>query len=293
MLWTDLAHLTNAYHQNAELWQRLKDIANKLERSSGQGVPLPRQDSATARSMRCALILASLMRMIDYYIFQPNYVLQVESSFRDDLLREAEKNSAGESYRRAILLSISPEDQVRTLNERVFGVVDATARLVDGIFVGEKGNELRSDLQVFVNQAATTWQHIQQLQDKFETSMRPTEDEGLDWSTFPVEDSERTDNKSLSTSSRNSDRAVLVIFPRLYMVKDAKPKPVTSGIVLMKSQTVGAAQEVRSEAESESTFGRGPFEGTRRRDSLLMNDSMANRRAATFLGPVTTNGQSR
>ena len=51
--------------------------------------------------MRCALVLAWLMQLIDSELFQPSYIVPVESDVGGDLLRETVRDSRGESFRRA------------------------------------------------------------------------------------------------------------------------------------------------------------------------------------------------
>jgi hypothetical protein len=237
--------------------------------------------------MRCVLVLAWLMQLIVSELFQPNYIIPVESGVRNYLLREAVKDSRNESFRRAFLLSVFPEEQIRILDERAASVFHRIMSLIEGIIDADQATAFQSDLQGFIKLAYTDWEVIQRLQDRFEPSIDYTVDDSFDWYTIPFEESEGSNNEGASAASSTSDEPVLVVFPRICIVKDADPKPVTPGIVLMKSQTETAAQEVRSEAPKSPTFGRGPqsfSRDDRRRDSIIMNNSPANRNAATFLG---------
>ena len=254
--------------------------------------------------MRCALVLAWLMQLIDFELFQPNYIVPVENGIRGNLLREAVRDSRSESFRRAFLLSIFPEEQTQILDKRAASVSNSIMWLVEGIIETDQATAFESELQGFIRLACTAWKAIQRLHGRFEPNMDYTVDDSFDWQTLPLEDFEGSNNDGVSTASSTSDvaasspsdEAVLVVFPRMYIVKDAEPKPVTPGIVLMKSQTVTAAQEARSEAPKSPTFGRGPLSLSRddhRRDSIIMNDSLANRNAATFLGQGVPNGQLR
>ena len=279
-----------------ELLERLKHVSNSVKYVSDlEIVPLPRRDSVAARDMRCALVLAWLMQLIVSELFEPNYIIPAGSGFRNYLLHEAMRDSRSESFRRAFLLSVFPEEQTRTLNECAGSIVNRIMWLINGIIDTEQATALQVDLQGFIKHACTLWQAVQRLQDRFEPNMDYTVDDSFDWSNFPLEESEGSENDGASASS-NSDQAVLVVFPRMYIVKDAEPKPVTPGTVLMKSQTVTAAQEVRSEAPKSPTFGRGPptfSRDDRRRDSIIMNNSLPNRNAPPFLGQGVPNGQVR
>ena len=236
------------------------------------------------------------MQLIDSELFQPSYIVPVESDIRGDLLREAMRDSRGESFRRAILLSVSPEEQTRAAHKRAASVFDRIMWLVEGNVEHDQVAALKPDLQRFIGLACNVWRDIQKLQDRFEPNMDYTVDDGFDWGTLPFENYESSDNEGVSAASNASDEALLVVFPRIYIVKDAEPKPVTPGIVLMKSQTKAAAQEARSEVPKSPTFGKGPLNWSRserRRDSIIMNDSLAGRNATTFLGQEAPNGLLR
>ena len=244
------------------------------------------------------------MQLINSELFQPNYIVPTEIDVRDDLRREAVRDSRSESYRRAFLLSVCPEEQIRVLDERATSVFDSIMWLVDDTIPADQATALKSGLQRFIKLACTTWQDIQRLHDRFEPNMDYAVDNSVDWLKLPLEDSDRSNNQGSSAASSTSDaagsgttdKAVLVVFPRMYLVKDAEPKPVTPGIVLMESQTRTAAQEVDTEAPKSPTFARGPLNIARsghRRDSLVMDNSMANRNAGTFLGQGAPNGPSR
>lgn len=238
--------------------------------------------------MRCALILAWLMRRIDLELFQPDYIVPVESGIRSYLLREAMRDSRRESFRRAFLLSVYPDEQERNQKKRIANICHSIMWLVDGIIEADQATALGSDLRVFIEQACTVWQEIQRLEDRFEPHMDYAIDDSFDWETLTFEDSEGSKKRGTSAANNTSDEPVLVIFPRMYIVKDAEPKSVTSGIVLTKSQTATAAQEARSEAPKSPTFGRAP-----RRDSIATNDTLPKENILSFLGQGLLNGQLR
>jgi hypothetical protein len=236
------------------------------------------------------------MRLINSELFQPNYIVPVESGIRSYLSREAIRDSRIESFRRAFLLSVFPEQQTRTLEERAANVIDNIMWLVKGVIGVHQATALQSDLQTIVNLACTDWHAVQRLQDKFEPNMDYTGDDIFDWGTLEFETFTGSNSDAVSAAGSTLDEAVLVVFPRMYIVKDTEPKPVTSGIVLMKSQTEAASQQFRSEAPKSPAFGRGPSilsRDGRRRDSMIMNDPMANRNATSFLDQGVPNGPSR
>jgi hypothetical protein len=65
--------------------------------------------------------------------------------------------------------------------------------------------------------------------------------------------------KKSTVRNPNADDILLVIFPRIYIVADNEPDPVTAGIVLMKSQSEAAFKEIETEDVSSPTTGKpGP-----------------------------------
>jgi hypothetical protein len=60
-------------------------------------------------------------------------------------------------------------------------------------------------------------------------------------------------------TASEQDDILLMIFPRIYFVGDSEPDPVTQGVVLMKSQSAAAAEEIEKKHPSSPTAGRpGP-----------------------------------
>lgn len=234
------------------------------------------------------------MQLVDFEIFQPNYLVAAECNLRESLLREAVRDGRSEAFRRAFLLSVSPEEQTRIMEKRASNIFESIISLVDGIIDPQQATALRTDLQAFIKLSCTVWRAIQRLQDRFEPNMDHTVDASIDWLTLPLEGDESSTTDQSSSTGESPDDAVLVVFPRMYIAKNAEPKPVTSGVVLMRSQTLIAAQEARSEASTSPTFGRGApvwSRGERRRDSIVMTDSLATRNVAPFLGQGAPNGQ--
>jgi len=55
---------------------------------------------------------------------------------------------------------------------------------------------------------------------------------------------------------REDDAALLAIFPRIYIAKDADPDPLTSGIVLRKSQSIAATRELEKDKSNSLSLGK-------------------------------------
>ena len=259
-------------------------------------VPLPRKNSITASNMRCALILAYLVRMLDQEIFQPNYIVHDEIDVRGVLLREAVRNSRKESFRRAFLLAVCPEEQSQILQKRAANVVGEVMRLVHGLIETDQVAALQSDLQDFTRSACTVWRAVQRLEERFEPNLEFAVDTGIDWQKLQMHGEEHLNAAEAPATSAAADEVVLVIFPRVYIAKDAPPQPVTPGVVLRKSQTIAAERELRTEDPPSPTFGREYQSWSRadrvRRESMAMNGPLANRNITSFLAQGLGNGKS-
>lgn len=75
----------------------------------------------------------------------------------------------------------------------------------------------------------------------------------------------RLDDRFAVAGGKNTPRAserddvLLVIFPRVYVIADNDPDPVTSGVMSMKSQSAAAAKEIETKHPSGPAAGRpGP-----------------------------------
>ena len=146
------------------------------------------------------------MQLIDVEIFQPNYIVEVESGVREDLLQEAVKDSQSESFRRAFLLSVFPDQQTRILERRAVSILENITRLVEGIIEAEQVAALKLDLKGFIRLAYTNWKAIQRLHDRFEPNMYYTVDDGIDWGALPLDDHEQAKNEGDSAATQHLRR---------------------------------------------------------------------------------------
>ena len=100
-------------NQNYGSWKKLKENEILQHR-----IPLPSTNTSAAKHMRIATILAILARSIDNHIFQPTYLLEEDSGIRELLLREAVSCSKRESFCRALLGKMLPDEQADAARER-------------------------------------------------------------------------------------------------------------------------------------------------------------------------------
>jgi hypothetical protein len=209
--------------------------------------------------MRIATILAILARCINQYIFQPTYILDEEDEIRPLLVRLAAVKSEKESFFRALLLSIFPEEQTENAVKAVERVVKEVASCVWGLLSVAQYENFRLDLAQVAQQACDAWRSMQYAKEKFELYFDLTYYEDLPWHVLRFEEGGACAREQASTGISKGDEELLVIFPRVYVVENAEPDPITNGVVLMKSQTTAAAEEIERNNPSSPTAGKaGP-----------------------------------
>ncbi|KAF2723674.1 hypothetical protein K431DRAFT_344556 [Polychaeton citri CBS 116435] len=262
------ADLTETSLHDEGLWMRLTSI--------NENVPLPRSNSPAAKDIRCAVILAIIFYEIDRLIFLPTYLEEAEH-LRPFLFSQARQDSHQEAFCRSALLSLSTIKQIRNGKERVDQLVSKFVDFVHGVYARGQDENLRGDFRKLVESAQTAWIAIRQLRPCYEPSMNPRHDRYDSWQTLSFQNG----NSGVATASSNGDRtkskAVLVVFPGLFVAKqnnallsskeESVPETVTRGIVFRESQTATAAEEVAQQEQSSPTRWTKSLTFGRRRDS--------------------------
>lgn len=222
-------------------------------------IPLPQSNSPAAKQMRIAAMLSVLARCINLHLFKPAYLFDDESEIRGLLVRLAVANSKKESFCRASLLSIFPEDQARNAAEAVERVIREVSWSIRKLISDAQFDRFKLDLEKVVHQARDTWQLIQCTREKFEAYFELRHYDEIEWQPLRFDDRIAVAGKKNTLRASERDDALLVIFPRIYVVADDEPDPVTSGVVLTKSQSAAAAEEIETKHPSSPTTGRpGP-----------------------------------
>ena len=196
--------------------------------------------------MRIAAMLAILARCINQHLFKPTYLLDNEGETRGLLIRLAVVNSKKESFCRAFLLSTFPEDQARNAAEAVERVVREVSWSVRKLISDAQFDRFRLDLEKVVHQAHNTWQLVQCTREKFEAYFELRHYDEIEWQPLSFDDRIAVAGKKNTPRASERDDILLVIFPRIYVIADNEPDPVTSGVVLMKSQSAAAAEEIET-----------------------------------------------
>lgn len=209
--------------------------------------------------MRIAAMLGILARCINQHIFQPTYLLDEEDEIRRLLVRLAVADSKKESFCRALLLSIFPEIQAKNAAKAVERVVQEVSECVRKLISNTQYDRFKLDLKDVVFQAYNAWQLVQRTKEKFEPIFELRYYDEIEWRSLKLDDSSAVAGKEKAMKAPERDDVLLVIFPRIYVVADSEPDPVTPGVVLMKSQAAAAAEEIQRAYPSSPTAGRpGP-----------------------------------
>jgi hypothetical protein len=204
--------------------------------------------------MRIAAILAILARSINNHIFQPTYILEEDSDIRELLLRQAVVCSRRESFCRALLLKMFPDEQADSAKERVKRVAADVIKEVQDLLPPDNAERFKSELEQIAKSARDIWWGIQRTSERFEYSFELVHQD-IDWEPLSFANGEQIP----PSDGGSRDEELLVVFPRLYVVEDDEPEAITPGIVLRRSQLAVAARELEKDRVSNSTFGKPPL----------------------------------
>lgn len=264
------------------MWSGFKD-----EEMLGGKIPIPQSNTVDAKNMRVAAILAILARSVDRNIFQPTYHLGPNSGLRELFVQQATKNSRRESWCRALLLPMFPQYQEAVAADRCAKVVHEVMSIVQGLLPGEQIDRFRIRLNQFTESAIDAWKRIQRIKEKLESDFDMTVYEEMRWQALKLDGGTVSNGEGAEVNGiEDTSEVRLVVFPRLYVVDDTKTVPVTTGVVLKKSQCEGAQREMDDTQPGSPVIGRPLDAGARRRFSR--NDGVAlngpTTQGKTFLG---------
>ncbi|KAF3050543.1 hypothetical protein E8E11_010564, partial [Didymella keratinophila] len=148
-------------------WTRLRD--NDIFKHQ---IPLPQSNTHAARTSRTAVVLGTLTRLVDKFIFQPTYLLDEESGLRETLRDQAAVDPMKERYIRGILLSMLLEDQETNSEGAIRLVIKELLETADvqTLLPPEALTTFTNSLNTFVRQCQEEWKVIQRGKQKLEPS---------------------------------------------------------------------------------------------------------------------------
>ncbi|KAH8725400.1 hypothetical protein GQ44DRAFT_726853 [Phaeosphaeriaceae sp. PMI808] len=231
-------------------WGKLRENPNVHFR-----LPLPQSNTDAAKGMRAIAVLTTLVRLIDKHIFQPSYLLDEGSGFRELLCHQATQDQKKERFIRGILLAMVPDqpdkyakEHIRWISEDLF-----VGAGVNYILPREVKAAFEEDLNKLLGQIQVLWQTVQYGQQRLEPNFEYDHSSTPPWNHFGLQASRKGGKQSAPTLSADiQDDEAFVIFPRLYIMQSA-PEPITGGTIVRKSQLRTAELELRS------SLTNGPF----------------------------------
>lgn len=215
------------------------------------------------------------------YIFQPTCILEEDDEIRLLLIRLAVMNSKKESFCRGLLLSMDPEEQTKIASKRVERVIKEVAWFVRDLLSVVQYESFKLSLEKVVQRACDFWRIIQYAREKFEPYFELNHYNDFEWQPLRFEGGEQS-----MLRSSNGDEELLVIFPRIYIIEDDEPDPITHGVVLMKSQSTAAAEEEEAERRKASSPTAGKA-APKSRSNKTRNKSISLNGGNDFLSQLT------
>ncbi|KAF2195054.1 hypothetical protein K469DRAFT_2802 [Zopfia rhizophila CBS 207.26] len=236
-------------------------------------IPLPQSNSAIAKEMRIAKVLAIFAKLVDKYIFQPTYLLIEKSRFRELLRRLASFDPEKERFARGMMLSVFPHEQDEGDKSMVDWVIVHLMETagVDDILAAEDIPRFEDELEVLLVRAQEVWRSVLRSTQSLGPGFGFADAPNFQWQTFEFQVANITEGAEAipPVTATSAEEEPFVIFPRIYLLK-GEPEPITAGTVLLETQLRAARQEFR-----ESNF-KTPFT----EPTLSPHNSKPNRRAS-------------
>jgi hypothetical protein len=195
--------------------------------------------------MRAVVLQAILSASLVRKVFTVTYQMEEDGEFRDLLLALAEVDGCKESFLRGMLASLPEENELIVIKKRVKAVVYEVSDHVRDLLGRDQGEFLRSELESVVDKAAQIWKSIQKKESRFEADTDTRYDTRWQWNAVEfVNESGTFTVRDVPATSFAQNDAEIVLFPRVFIVKEERDIPVSPGVVLQSSQMVRARQEL-------------------------------------------------
>lgn len=221
-------------------------------------VPLPPSNSREAKNMRAVFLQAILAASLVRKIFTVTYQIEEDGEFRDLLLALAEADACKESFLRGMLASLPEENEMTIIKKRVKAVVVEVSGHARHLLGRGQAESLRSELESIVDKAAQVWKSIQRKESRFETDADTRYDTQWQWRAveFSSYENDALTLRDVPATSYAQNDAEIVLFPRVYIVKEEIDTPVFPGVVLQSSQMVRAREELDRTRKTSRLFER-------------------------------------
>jgi hypothetical protein len=195
--------------------------------------------------MRAVVLQAILSASLVQKVFTVTYQMEEEGEFRELLLALAEVDSCKESFLRGMLAFLPEENEVIVIKKRVKAVVSEVSDHIRDLLGRGQGKFLRPELESVADKAAQIWKNIQKKESRFEADTDTRYDTRWQWNAVEFANESGTFTvRDVSATSFAQNDAEIVLFPRVFIVKEERDIPVFPGVVLQSSQMFRARQEL-------------------------------------------------
>lgn len=216
--------------------------------------PIPYSNTRAAKQMRTFLVMAVLARSLINHIFTPTYIVKEESELRD-LLFEIPDNARKE-FLRGMVMSLFERKQREIAPQRVSTVVREVLSPVQDLLGLDAAQKFSLELKSKIQEAEDIWWDLQRHKSHFEAEVK-CEIEGGEWQSVQFSnDSDQMGSRAVNVEAFDTDEAVLTLFPRIFAADGLSDVTIFPGVVLQKSQTASAEQEVNEIAASSPVEGK-------------------------------------
>ncbi|KAI1488894.1 hypothetical protein F5X96DRAFT_44646 [Biscogniauxia mediterranea] len=173
--------LEQAVLANPSLWDKLQNHG-QVKRV----IPMPMSNSAEAKKMRVAAVVAILGSLLSRYIFQRTYHLEDSTELSDLMSDLACCDPAREGYLRAVLLGVLPDTQRLNGKLRVKKVVDEVLACIEPLLPEGKQKAARASLEKACSEVCSQWMQLQKLEDWIEPSYEVEYGNEDEWKLLPL-----------------------------------------------------------------------------------------------------------
>lgn len=205
--------------------------------------------------MRSVVILASIVRTMDVYIFQPTHFLAPNSGVRDLLTRQAREDSRKESAFRAMMQALLPREMDTAATGKVNQMCDEVMQDFGPLLSSELSKKFREELLDITEDARDIWRNIVLSKDAVQPSFVVQYYQDWNWQVFRFHDGEYKVEYAPQHATSGLDEPALALFPRIYMYDEEGQDPLSHGVLFMKAETQIAKDEVEQNT-SNSLLGR-------------------------------------
>ncbi|KEF56805.1 uncharacterized protein A1O9_06995 [Exophiala aquamarina CBS 119918] len=249
--------------EDLRAWTTLKHV-----REATHATPIPSSNTHAAKQMRTFLII------------------EQEDELRDALFEITDNPK--KAFLRGMIMSLFETRQREISTKRVSKVVREVLSPVEDLLGLNAAQRFGQELKLKVIAAKDVWWHLQRQQSYFEAD-NDTETESWERQSIQVStDDDQTRSQAVNVEAFDTDEAVLKLFPRIFIVDGSRDTPIFPGVVLQKSQTASAEQEICKAAASSPTEGKqGPaYRLSRARRTTASNPGKPSRdeEKGSFLG---------